>query len=222
MWPRPFLDNDLCGYISKTCVKEQFNLMIRLEKALKTFLQDVSNMYWRRFEDVFKTFWRHLEGVWPWRKYWSWPRRLKNVLKMSSENAWIRRIYSTWSKSFEDVLKMSSEDEDERKRRKTKIIRLYQDEFLLGCSYIAYNRFAIQSLILLLEFVVHSKSRARNCIINKHWVIMPTWKSNLLKLRYQETLKCLHHENNIFPSYIVAPLHLWEPTYKVLKSLDKG
>ena len=112
MWPRPFLDNDLCGYISKTCVKEQFNLMIRLEKALKTFLQDVSNMYWRRFEDVFKTFWRHLEGVWPWRKYWSWPRRLKNVLKMSSENVWIRRIYSTWSKSFEDVFW--------RRRRKTK------------------------------------------------------------------------------------------------------
>ena len=99
----------------------------RLEDILRTFLQDVLKMFqwslgntsWRRLENVLttswrrmpkmnmlvliKTSWRKLEHVWPRRIYWSWSRRLENVLKMSSEEVWVKRIYSPWWRHFEDV-----------------------------------------------------------------------------------------------------------------------
>ena len=81
----------------------------------KTFwrrLEDVLKMFWRRF---CKTSWRRLEDVWPWRIYWSWSKRLEDVLKTSSEDVWLRRIYSSWWRRLENVLEMSSEDEDERR-----------------------------------------------------------------------------------------------------------
>ena len=97
--------------------------MIRLENVLKTSLQDVLKMSWRRccktssrcledvfarrLEDILKTFWRRLgkkswrrlEGVWPRRIYWSWSRRLEDVLKRSS-----RRLLKTKTK---DIFKTS-------------------------------------------------------------------------------------------------------------------
>ena len=96
--------------------------------VLKTFskrLEDVLKMSWRRFpktswrslknvpktllQDVLKTSWKRLEDVWPRRIHWSWPRRLENVSKTSSENVWLRWI------SLENVLKTSSGDENERR-----------------------------------------------------------------------------------------------------------
>ena len=109
--------------------------MIRLENILKISLQDVLKMSWRRLsrrlEDVLKTSWRCLEDVfasrlegvlktswkllkdvWPKRMYWSWPRRLENVLKTFSEDVRLRRTYSSWRR-LQDVFwrwrrKMSS------------------------------------------------------------------------------------------------------------------
>ena len=85
--------------------------MIRLENVLKISLQDVLKTSWRcledvfarRLEDVLKTSWRRLEDVWPRRIYWSWPRRLKDVLKTSFEDVWLIRIYSSSSGRLEDV-----------------------------------------------------------------------------------------------------------------------
>ena len=117
--------------------------MIRLENVLKISLQDVLKMSWRhlqnvlktswrcledvlktsrrrlgktswgRLEDVLETFWRRLEDVCPRRIYWSWPIRLEDVLKMSSEDVRLRRTYSSWSKRLfktktKDVFKTSS------------------------------------------------------------------------------------------------------------------
>ena len=51
------------------------------QDVLKTSTQrpeDVLKMSWRRF---CKTSWRHLEDVWPRWIYWSWPRRIEDVLK---------------------------------------------------------------------------------------------------------------------------------------------
>ena len=100
---------------SKTCYQEQFNLMMRLENVLKIFLQDVLKTSWRCLEvvfascleDVSKTSWKLLEDVWPRRMYWSWPRRLEDVLKTCSEDVRLRRTYSSWSRRLED--------EDERR-----------------------------------------------------------------------------------------------------------
>ena len=117
-------------------------LKTSLQDVLKTFLQDVLKTFGRRLENVLarrledvlktssrrleevlktsrrrfcKTSWKRLEGVWPRRIYWSWSRRLEDVLKASSENVWVRWIYSSWSRRLEEVLETSSEDEDERR-----------------------------------------------------------------------------------------------------------
>ena len=97
---------------------------------------------------ILKTSWRRLEDVWPGRIYWSWPGRLEDVLKTSSEEVRLRRAYSSWSRRLEDVLKTSSEDVRLRRtysswsrrlenvfwrrRRITSSRRLHQDECLLG------------------------------------------------------------------------------------------
>ena len=83
-------------------------LKISLQDVLKTSWQDVLKMSWRCLENVLKTSWRRLKDIWPRQIYWSWPRRLEDVLKTSSEDVWLRRIYSTWSRRLEDVLKTSS------------------------------------------------------------------------------------------------------------------
>ena len=75
--------------------------MIRLENVLKTSLQDVLKMSWRRLEDFLETSWRRLENVLktPW-------RRLEDVLKTSwrcLEEVWPRQIYWFWSRRLEDV-----------------------------------------------------------------------------------------------------------------------
>ena len=141
VWPRQILE-----------LAKQFNLMIPLQNILKASLRmswkrlcrpfgDVfktswrrlGKTSWRRLENVLKTSWRRLEDVWPRGIYWSWSRRLQDVLKTSSEDEWLRRIYSSWSRCLEDVLKMSFEDVDER--------RLHQDECLLGYICLVGGRF---------------------------------------------------------------------------------
>ena len=99
--------------------------MIRLESVLKTSLQDVLKMSWRRLEDFLETSWRRLENVLktPWRRLedvlkTSWKRFedvLKtysqdeyigldqDVLKTSSEDVRLRRTYSSWSRRLQDV-----------------------------------------------------------------------------------------------------------------------
>ena len=78
--------------------------MIRLEKVLKTSLQDGLKMSWRRLQnvlktfllDVLETFWRRLKNVLA-RRLW---RCLKDVLKTSS-----RFLEDVFARSFENVLK---------------------------------------------------------------------------------------------------------------------
>ena len=109
--------------------------MIRLENVLKISFQDFLKMSskrfcktsWKRLEDALKTSWRRLEDVWPRRINWSWPRRLEDILKTSSEDVWIRRICSSWSRR---LLKTKTKDVF-----KTSSRRLHQDECLLGNSY---------------------------------------------------------------------------------------
>ena len=103
--------------ILNTCYQEQINLIVHLEKVLKTSLQDVLKMSWRRLETSSRClegiFARRLEDVWPRRIYWSWSRRLEDVF-------WRRKAKA----NIFVLIKTSSEDEDER--------RLHQDECLLG------------------------------------------------------------------------------------------
>ena len=85
----------------------------RLKDVLKTSWKRLAKTSWRGLEDVLKTSWRRLEDVWPKRIYWSWSRRLEDVLKTSFEDVWVRWIYSSWSRRLEDVFwrrrqKMSS------------------------------------------------------------------------------------------------------------------
>ena len=95
-----------------------------LEDVLKTpwrGLEDVLKTSRRRLQNVLTTSWRRLEDIWPRQIYWSWPRRLEDILKTSSEDVRLRWTYSSWSRRLEDVFKTSSR-------------RLHQDECLLGCN----------------------------------------------------------------------------------------
>ena len=98
----------------------------RLEDILARRLEGVLKRFWRRLqkvlktscrclEDVLKTSWKRLEDAWPRRIYWSWPTRLEDVLKMSSEEVRPRWTYSSWSRRLEDVFKTFSEEENERR-----------------------------------------------------------------------------------------------------------
>ena len=94
--------------------------MIRLENVLKTSLQDVLKMYWRRFcirslrhfenmtswQDVLKMSWRRFSKT-------SW-RSFENLLKASwqgifktswkrLEDVWPKQIYCSWPRRLEDV-----------------------------------------------------------------------------------------------------------------------
>ena len=96
----------------------------RLEDVLITSrrcLQNVLRRSWRYFEGILKMSWRHLEDVWPTWIYWSWLRRLEDVLKTYFEDVWLRWIYLSWSRRLEDVFY--------RRRRKTSSTRL-QDIFI--------------------------------------------------------------------------------------------
>ena len=114
----------------------------RLENFLNTSWKHLRKASWRCLDvlktflqDVLKTSWRRLEDVWPGRIYWSWSRRLEDVLKTFSEDAWVRRIYSPWSGRLEDVLKASSEDEDKRRLQdvfiKTNVCRDWRQYIIL-------------------------------------------------------------------------------------------
>ena len=112
---------------------KQFNLMIRLENVLKTSLEDVLKMFWRRFpktslkrfDDILA---RHLEDVLKTFLKTSWQDLLKtygqdeniglhqDVLKTSLEDVWLWRLYSSWSRRLEDVFW--------RGRQKTSLRRL--------------------------------------------------------------------------------------------------
>ena len=83
--------------------------MISLESVLRTSLQDVLKMFWKRLEDVLKKSWRYfcktsskrLEDV--LKTFW---KRLEDVVKTYEQDEYIGLD--------QDVLKTSSEDEDER------------------------------------------------------------------------------------------------------------
>ena len=60
-------------YVLKTSLRHP-------QDVLKTFLQDILKTFWRRLEDAFKTF---LQDLWLRQIYWSWSRRLEDVLKTS-------------------------------------------------------------------------------------------------------------------------------------------
>ena len=88
-------------------------------KVLKTSLQNISRMSWRRLQNVLQALFQDILKI-----FW---RRPQNVLKTSwgrLEDIWRRQIYSPWSKCLEDVFL--------RRRQKTFSRRLYQDECLQG------------------------------------------------------------------------------------------
>ena len=140
-------------------------MIIRLESVLKTSLQDVLKMSWRRLEkvlkmswrrlenilkhlgDVLKMSWRHLENLWKM----SWRRMTKTnilvLIKTSSEDVWVRRIYSSWSRRLENIFW--------RRRRKTSSRRLHQDECLMGnmsCSIYHYDLHTKHFPIIKIQF----------------------------------------------------------------------
>ena len=94
-------------------------------------LEDVLKTSWRCLEDVSKTSWRCLEDIWPRRKYWSWPRRLEDVFKTSSEDVrlgeHIRLDQDVLKTSWRRLLKTKTKNVFKMSSR-----RLHQDECLLG------------------------------------------------------------------------------------------
>ena len=135
----PSVDNRLCStpqkrceYVLKISWKLEQSSIIRSESALKTSLQDVLKMSWRRLQNVSKASWRCLEDVlkMSWRRFcktsrrrfedvlkMSW-RRLENALKMSwrrfsntswrrLEDVWPIRIYWSWSRRLLETYKYS-------------------------------------------------------------------------------------------------------------------
>ena len=121
----------------------------RLKDVLKTSLKRLGDIWARRLEDFMKMSWRRPEDVWPRRIYWSWSRRLKDVLKTSSEDEWLRRIYSSWSRRLEDVLKTCCEDEDERR---------LQDVFKASSS----GRKFAGNLLIQYSYLTHWIARPNN------------------------------------------------------------
>ena len=164
--------------------------MIRLEDVLKTS--------WKRLEDVLKTSWRRLKDIWPRQIYWSWPRRLEDVLKTSSEDVRLRRTYSSWSRRLEDVFKTSSEDEDERCLQvfKTSSRRLHQDECLLSfhksCSILYRNTWLGNTypnfcyLAYILNVMSRGFNRAENCIA---WYMVEYAK----QVKYENSQHCCEY-----------------------------
>ena len=132
--------------------------MTRLEKVLKTSLQDVLKMSWRRFQNVLKTSWRRLEDDCARRLADIFARRLEDLLKTSSKylsktswrcledilkTSW-RRLEDIWQDEYigldQDVfwwrmcmvnifVLIKTSSEDEDERR---LQDLYQDDCLLG------------------------------------------------------------------------------------------
>ena len=92
----------------------------RLEYVFKAFWRLFCKTSWNGLEDVLKTSWRRLEDVRPRQIYWSWPKRLEDVLKASSEDVKLRQTYSSWSRRLEEVFW--------RRRWKTSSRWLHQDE----------------------------------------------------------------------------------------------
>ena len=125
--------------VSKTSWKHVNKNRLSQWYVLNRSLRHLCKTSWRSFEDVLKrlsktssrclqdvlknVFARRLEDVWPRAIYWSWSRRLEDVLKTSSEDAWVRWIYSFWWWRLEDVFW--------RRRQKTSSSRLMFSGFFL-------------------------------------------------------------------------------------------
>ena len=133
----------------------------RLEDIFKTSWRSFCKTSWRHLENVLKTSWRRLEEVWPRRIYWSWPRRLEDVLKTSSEEMRLRRTYSSWWRCFEE---RRFQDVFWRRRRKT-----LSDVFIK--TNVCFTEFStkihwLQSWLLLTFFICsHNQLSSLNSII---------------------------------------------------------
>ena len=102
-----------------------------LENALKTFSRCLEDVFAKGLEDVLKTSWRRLEEVWTRRIYWSWARRLEDVLwrRMINKNIFVF-IKTSWRR----LLKMKTKD----------VLRSLQDvfikiNFLLGSGVVTHD-----------------------------------------------------------------------------------
>ena len=135
----------------------------RLQDVLKRSwrcLEDVLMTSWTLFYDVLETSWRRLKDVWPNRIYWFRSRRLKDVLKTSSEDVWVRRIYSSWWRRIEEVFW--------KRRRKTSSGNL-QDVFIEANAcwvYLIPHASDFSSSCPNLHFILWIPSEK---IINKIW-----------------------------------------------------
>ena len=127
--------------------------MIRLEKVLKTSLQDVSKMSGRRLEDVLKMSWKSLQDV---LKTFlqdvlktSW-RRFEDVLKTSwrrmTKTNILALIKTSWG-LLEDVFWRRMSKVNIFVLIKTSSSCLHQEECLLGKIYAVYNWLATNHLV---------------------------------------------------------------------------
>ena len=98
----------------------------RLEDVLRTFLKTS----WRLFEDVIKISWRRLEDVLKTYGQDEYMGLDQYVLKSSSEDVRHKGNISVLIKTSWRRL----QDDFWRRRRRTSLRRLHQDECLLGCD----------------------------------------------------------------------------------------
>ena len=91
----------------------QINLMIRLENVLKTSLQDLLKLSWRRLQNVLKTSWKCFEDVLKtffqdvFKTFWFW-RRIENVLAKRLEDFLKTFLQDVLLKTFSRRLGMMS------------------------------------------------------------------------------------------------------------------
>ena len=124
-------------------------------------LVNVLKMSSRRLQGVFKTSSRRLEDVLK-TNISSWLRRLRNVLKTSSEDVWLKRIYSPWSRRLEDIFW--------RRRGKTSSSRWM---FAGGAVWVIFSHLGfkktLNASVIYYFYIQHVAKEC--CCLGSHWVV---------------------------------------------------
>ena len=124
-------------------------------------LVNVLKMSSRRLQGVFKTSSRRLEDVLK-TNISSWLRRLRNVLKTSSEDVWLKRIYSPWSRRLEDIFW--------RRRGKTSSSRWM---FAGGDVWVIFSHLCFKKTLnasVIYYFYIQHVAK-EYCCLGSHWVV---------------------------------------------------
>ena len=144
----PSVDNRFCStpqkrceYVLKISWKLEQSSIIRSESALKTSLQDVLKMSWRRLQNVSKASWRCLEDVLKtsWRCLEDvFARHLEDVLKTS----WrcLEDVLKTPWRCLEDVFPILLED----------VLKTYDQYEYIGLDQdVFWRRISIANMFVL-------------------------------------------------------------------------